>query len=146
MDLAGRPDSPGKSVPPFVLFALVGVANSAIDFVAFCALIWLGVLPPLLANVVSFGLGAVNSYVMNGLVTFGRPGLRLASARRFGMFALVTAICLALSTAILSLALSVTVAPVAKLASIAGVVVVGFLLNRTLVYRDPPRPDHVGSG
>lgn len=49
-------------------YGAVGVLNTVVDFLVFWAL--LDLMPALLANVISFSVGAVNSLVLNSFVTF----------------------------------------------------------------------------
>lgn len=48
---------------------MIGLLNTLVDFVAYSLLVWAGlyVLP---AQVVSYGAGMANSYVLNSLITF----------------------------------------------------------------------------
>jgi len=60
-----------------VKFAVVGVLNTAVDFVAFNVLATLVGMPIIAANVASYSLGVINSYVWNRRWTFGdRPSER----------------------------------------------------------------------
>lgn len=122
-------------VPRPLLFAAVGCLNTAVDFLAFWALItWTG-LPPLIANVASFSLGAANSFVVNGLFTFADREIRLALADRVVRFMLVTLACLVVSTLALWLALPAMPALAAKIVSIAVTLGFGYVLNSRLVFR-----------
>jgi putative flippase GtrA len=56
----------------FGKFVLVGVSNTALTFIAYAALIGLG-LPYLAAGAIAFALGALNGYLLNRRWTFGRP-------------------------------------------------------------------------
>ncbi|SFF32185.1 Putative flippase GtrA (transmembrane translocase of bactoprenol-linked glucose) [Paenibacillus catalpae] len=53
----------------FVLFNMIGLLNTLVDFIAYGILVWAGlyVLP---AQVISYSAGMVNSYVLNSLFTF----------------------------------------------------------------------------
>ncbi|WFR61453.1 GtrA family protein [Paenibacillus amylolyticus] len=51
-------------------FGIVGVANTALDAVVFAILAAVGV-PVLIAQVISYSCGVVNSYWLNGSWTFG---------------------------------------------------------------------------
>ncbi|MDO8879567.1 MAG: GtrA family protein [Coriobacteriia bacterium] len=63
-----------------VKFAVVGVLNTAVDFVAFNVLATLIGMPIIAANVASYSLGVINSYVWNRRWTFGdRPSDRRRS-------------------------------------------------------------------
>jgi putative flippase GtrA len=116
-------------------YGAVGVLNTSIDVGAFWVLTALAGLPPLVANVVSFCLGAANSFAVNGLVTFADRGVALASAARVARFAAVTVVCLAVSSLALWLALALVPPLAAKLASVAMTVAVGYVLLSRLVYR-----------
>jgi putative flippase GtrA len=59
-------------VPQFSRFVIVGASNTAISFVAYAALIWLGVFY-WLAGPLSFMLGAANGYRLNRRWTFTSP-------------------------------------------------------------------------
>lgn len=124
------------------IFGAVGLANTAIDFLAFLFLTQTAGIPPLLANAASFGLGAANSYILNRLVTFPDAAAPLASARAVARFAGVTAVNLALSSLVLAagLALSLGVVP-AKVVSVVVTFAIGFLLNRHLVFSPAVRPN-----
>ena len=115
-------------------FGAVGVLNTVIDFLAFWAL--LDVMPALLANVISFSLGATNSFVLNTVVTFhdrrAEPGL---SPRRALRFASVTLGCLALSSGTLLLLLHVLPVLYAKAVSILATFAAGNIFNDRIVFK-----------
>lgn len=79
-------------------FAVVGAANTLIDFAVFGALVTVAV-PPLAANALSWGVAVLFSFAANSRWTF-EPDIRLGRARSLMRFvslgALVT---LAMSTA-----------------------------------------------
>ncbi|MBL8571188.1 MAG: GtrA family protein [Phreatobacter sp.] len=123
------------------LFGAVGLANTAIDFLAFLFLAQTAGVPPLFANAASFTLGAANSYILNRLVTFADAAAPVISARAMARFAAVTIVSLTLSSLALAagLALSLGVVP-AKIVSVVITFVVSFLLNRYLVFSPAVRP------
>ena len=84
------------------VFAVVGTINTGIDYAAFWALISFTPLSPILANVVSFSLGAANSFLMNSKITFGGPHTDHFSYKSAQRFVFVVFVCLALSTAIVA--------------------------------------------
>jgi putative flippase GtrA len=51
-------------------FGIVGVANTAIDFIIFTTLVHFFQLPYLWANVVAFSVASLNSYIVNRRWTF----------------------------------------------------------------------------
>src|SRR5262245_17672936 len=62
-----------------VIFALVGCVNTSIDFTVFAILTEVVGVPPLSANVASFLMGATNSFIMNGMLTFRGKNFSLVS-------------------------------------------------------------------
>lgn len=117
------------------LFALVGAANTAVDVSVFLVLTELAQVPPLPANAVSYSLGAVNSFVLNKLLTFRDRETRRSPARQLIAFALVKLLCLALSSAVLALALALVPSLAAKLVSIVVTFVFAYTLSSRLVFR-----------
>lgn len=55
----------------FLRFNLVGLLNTAIDFVLFTLFIWLGVYY-LLAQILAYGAGMANSFLLNNRYTFNK--------------------------------------------------------------------------
>ena len=115
-------------------FGAIGVLNTLIDFLVFWAL--LDLMPPLLANVVSFSVGAINSFVLNTVVTFRdrKANPRLSPRRALG-FASVTLGCLALSSGTLFLLLHVLPVLYAKAVSTIATFAAGYILNDRLVFK-----------
>ena len=58
-----------KSVKQFIIFAIVGVSNTAVDFIIFWLLIQLSV-HYIIANIVAYSMGMLNSYIWNNAITF----------------------------------------------------------------------------
>ena len=115
------------------LFAVVGAINTAIDYTVFWALISFTPLSSILANVISFSLGAANSFLMNSTITFGGSHHRsYKSARRF---VAVVLLCLALSTAIVAVGVQFIHPLAAKFISIVVTFTAGYLLNSRFVFR-----------
>lgn len=67
--------------PRAVKFALVGVLNTAIDFVVFVALLYGLGWPLLLANTLGYLAGLANSYWLNSRWTFRDPARPASPAR-----------------------------------------------------------------
>ena len=53
----------------FILFALVGVSNTVINFIVYTILVTIS-MPYLLANVIGYGVGMINSYLLNKYFVF----------------------------------------------------------------------------
>lgn len=68
-DHAGAKSELYRTALQFIIFGLVGVLNTAVDFVVYWALLQLSVYY-IVANVLSYGAGMLNSYVWNKYLTF----------------------------------------------------------------------------
>lgn len=117
-----------------ITFGLVGVANTVVDVAVFVGLRQLGA-ALLLANTAGFLAGSVNSYLLNGLVTFRDRGARLASARTMTRFAAVVLATLGISNLVVWAGALVMPVALAKAASILATFAAGLVLNRLLVFR-----------
>ena len=53
----------------FILFALVGVSNTVINFIVYTILVFFS-MPYLLANILGYGVGMINSYLLNKYFVF----------------------------------------------------------------------------
>ncbi|WP_138755422.1 GtrA family protein [Paenibacillus sinopodophylli] len=58
-----------KLIIQFLTFNAVGLINTAIDFLIFTLLVWFGVFY-LIAQIIGYGAGMINSYVLNSRYTF----------------------------------------------------------------------------
>ena len=117
------------------LFALVGASSTAIDVALFWLLIELAQASPLLANAVSYSLGAVNSFLLNKFVTFRNRKTYRDSAEQLAMFVAVRLGCLATSSLVLALALPFMSSLAAKLVSVVVTFVIAYTLSSRLVFR-----------
>lgn len=121
--------------PTFAKFGVVGVINTAVDFVVFGALFYWGGLPLLAANSLAVSAGALNSYLLNKYWTFtdrtrGREAIRAAA-----LFIALTLIGMAIANAaIWALSFLVPVL-MAKLLSIAITMLWNYTTYRRFVYR-----------
>jgi putative flippase GtrA len=119
-----------------VAFGAIGVMNTLIDctfFGFFVGFLQWKIVP---ANIVSFCVGATNSYVMNGLITFKSKRGTLGDVQQIGRFACVTVLVLALSTVSVSLLAKIINLLPAKLISVAVAVMFSYLLQRYFVFYD----------
>ncbi|MCL2617972.1 MAG: GtrA family protein [Defluviitaleaceae bacterium] len=75
-----------EGIGQFVRFSLVGVANTAVFYAVYLAVLWAG-MSFVLAATAGAGVGIVNSYVLNKIFTFrsggGVPGRSLGEKVRF---------------------------------------------------------------
>ena len=55
----------------FILFALVGVSNTVINFIVYTILVFFN-MPYLIANIIGYGVGMINSYLLNKYFVFQR--------------------------------------------------------------------------
>ena len=119
-----------------MIYGLVGCINTSIDFFVFAILTELVGIQPLRANIVSFLLGAVNSFIMNGTLTF-RSTTSIIHIPLMLRFAIVTAACLAISSLALSFGLLFLPKLGAKAFSILVTFALGYLLYNRFVYFSP---------
>ena len=115
-----------------IRFNLVGVLNTAVDVALFYVLVRWVRLPSAPAQVLSYTLGAVNSYLWNKFWTFGAGStLAFAEVTRFGLVNLAS---LLLSVCTLQLVARWQPIWVAKVAATAVGVLVNFGGNRFWVF------------
>jgi putative flippase GtrA len=123
-------DRPRRSTgTKIVRFAIVGLVNTAIDLAGFFVLLKLHV-PPLPANVTSWFIAVIFSFVANGFWSFERdPAIRLRDA--FLRFASLGAL-ISLGVSSLSIALFAGIAGVwpAKIGGVVVAAVLNFLAAR----------------
>lgn len=58
-----------KSMKQFVIFGIIGISNTAVDFIMFWLLIQTS-LHYVIANIVAYAVGMLNSYLWNNSITF----------------------------------------------------------------------------
>jgi putative flippase GtrA len=115
-------------------FALIGLLNTGIDWAVYGVLTRVWEVPPLPAHIIGFTLGSLNSYLLNGSLTFRHKDVSIASTRRMGLFAAVTVICLVVSSLVLVIAQRWMGDLPAKALSTLVTFALGFFLNRTIVF------------
>lgn len=115
-----------------VRFAIVGIANTAIDFGVFAVLFYVLRWPLLAAHASGFAVAVVNSYVCNKTWTFGDPRpSRIVDGFRF----LLVAICgLATGSAVIALAAQIMPALAAKACAVAATFVVNYWASARYVF------------
>ncbi len=117
-----------------VRFGITGVMNTVVDFAVFMLLSYLGV-HTYPAQVVSYGCGMLNSYIVNRSWTF-KSGGKFWS-RQMMRFIIANFSLLLLSLVLLWLFTSGAgmIKIVAKLCSTVIIMIIGFLVNRLWVFQ-----------
>jgi len=123
--------------PRLLLFACVGVANTAVDFAVFAGLVGTAHWLPAAANICSCSAAICVSFVLNRNITFRQPIYRHRTFAQFVRFAIINLMTLALSTALVHFFVRFTHPLVAKLMSIPATLAWGFICSRYLVFVAP---------
>jgi putative flippase GtrA len=118
------------------LFGFVGMTNTMLDIAAFTLLTQYLRIWAVTANVISFSLGAVSSYILNRHITFGMPHIRHGQAAEIARFALATAATLLISTISLALLIPIAGIMIAKFTSVLVSFGFSYTLQRKLVFRN----------
>lgn len=122
-----------------ITFMAIGFLNSLIDYTIFMALVYFGT-SPILANVISFSCGAINSYFMNKSITFRSAHHSAYLSQALIRFFAVACITLGISQIALGLSISHGSGPaLGKFISIVCTLIIGFTLNKFVVFT--ARPD-----
>ncbi|HEQ72155.1 MAG TPA: GtrA family protein [Spirochaetia bacterium] len=124
---------------PFIKFSLVGVLNTAIDFLLFTLLDYLGVFA-LIAHTCSYTAGLINSYFWNKFWTFRQP--RRYSVEEAVRFILVNLVALGIAGGIILVCIQVFAFSdvIAKAISIPFSFAINFVGSKYLVFRGQPKP------
>lgn len=117
-------------------FALVGAANSAIDFCVFYTGHEIFGLSILLANLVAFLVAVTFSYVLNSLFTFSQGHRDLLDVRRSFLFVLGTTFGFIVATAALLFLATYMNLYVAKILAMVVSFCVNYNLSRTILVRN----------
>lgn len=132
----------GRSVLwQFLRYNIVGILNTAVDYLVFTLLVKAFAVGYLVANPIAYGCGLVNSYVLNSRWTFKeqtRRGFRQAAA-----FFIVNLLAMGISTGLMWLLQQeglVQDALVRKLIAAPATLAVNFLGNKLLVFRQRKEP------
>lgn len=121
------------AVGRMIVFGMVGGANTLLDLAIYTMLVAGAGMAPLVANLFSFTAGGVSSFLLNRRFTFQATHRRI-SVDQVVRFALVTAICLGMSSLAIYLFLFVTTPVPAKIGSVGATFVTGYVLQRTFVF------------
>lgn len=116
-----------------ILYGIIGSFSSGLDFIIFTILTKIGMFY-VIANIFSVIVGIFTSFILNRRYNFKVTDNTI---RRFAIFLSVGLLGLALSTTILWLLLTKVGINelLAKLISIAGVVIVQFILNKYITFK-----------
>ena len=119
----------------FIKFGLTGVMNTAVDFLVFTVLSWIGI-NVYLSQTISYAAGMLNSYVVNRTWTFSSKGRFFGS--QLWRFLLANLSLLAISLLALRIGVNVLAVPrmAAKLLATGCTMILGFLVNRLWVFRE----------
>jgi putative flippase GtrA len=126
-----------QQVIQFIRFGTVGLGNTAIDFAAFFLLTSGGV-PYLLAQVLSYSAGVINSFLLNRKWTF--QVTHKASISELAKFIILNGFSLLISTGLLFILQDVNHEGLwlSKIIATAGGIVVNFLGSRIWVWNPMP--------
>ena len=117
-----------------IRFGVVGVANTLLDLVLFSALVQGAGMAVAPANILSYGTGILNSFVLNRAWTFNDRSKGSALWRSLLLFVGVNLFGLAFSTLLVSLFSTVMHEILAKVLSVPLVFAWNFLTSRYLVF------------
>ncbi|MFP4055194.1 MAG: GtrA family protein [Phycisphaerae bacterium] len=134
--------APGPALQ-FVMFSAIGVLNTVIDYAVYALLIWTGAVHYLLAATLGYGVGLINSFVLNRLLTFRLPAGMQRHRSEWARFLVVNVVSLGLNLGVLYLL--VTFAHfdryLARIVAIAASLAVNFAGNKLWTFRYRPADD-----
>jgi putative flippase GtrA len=118
----------------FIKFAIVGVLNSAIQYLVFLFLYSLTGTPYLLASIIGYLAGMINSYILNRRWTFGSRNQKLFT--ELSRFVAVNLVSLGVNLGLLYLLVStgVMIPQWAQIVAIVGSTLVNFVLNKVWTF------------
>jgi putative flippase GtrA len=118
----------------FIKFAIVGVLNSAIQYLVFLFLFSLTGSPYLLASIIGYLAGMINSYILNRRWTFGSRNQKLFT--ELSRFVAVNLVSLGVNLGLLYLLVStgVMIPQWAQVVAIVGSTLVNFVLNKVWTF------------
>jgi putative flippase GtrA len=118
-----------------VLFALVGIANTAIDLTTYLGLTRFAHIDPLMANVLAYSLGSLHGYIVNGKLTFRDSRTQLLALSSQLRFATTASSSVLVSTASMFVLLQLFPDLAAKIISVGVTFGVNYLLSCRFVYK-----------
>lgn len=123
---------------PVVRFATVGAITTAFDIAFFAAFVHLAGLPAHWANVCSYPIGIVISFILNRSWTFNDQSSGTVMYRRFAVFTAIYLVALAISTALVTLFSMAMPEVAAKILSVPLVFIWSYGAMRFFVFRGQP--------
>lgn len=119
----------------FVIFAMVGVANTAVHYCVFLLLLHAFSVPALIASGIGYCAGVANSYVLNKTFTFRQSGA--ANGVEFARFALINGVSLGINLGVMKLVLTTTTLrpEFAQIVAIGASLLANFAGSRWWVFR-----------
>lgn len=117
------------NIAQFAKFAVVGVVNTAVDFLLFYLSYRFLHLPLLMSHLIGYSAAVINSFVLNSVWTFNAER---KSARRlqFGRFLLISSIGFLVSSLVVIAGSHIMAAEYAKLSSIVLTLFWNFLVTK----------------
>jgi putative flippase GtrA len=119
------------------VYAAIGILNTGTDFLVFLIITEELDYHPLPANVISYSVGIVLSFIMNRRFTFRASTYNLDLRHQFVRFGVINLLSLAISTTLVILFSKLMTPPLAKIASVPFVLLWGFLAVRAFVFASP---------
>jgi putative flippase GtrA len=116
----------------FIKFNIVGLCNTAVDFIVFAAATKLG-LPAGWAQLMAYGAGMLNSYYWNGRWTFGRA--QASHRSLIFRFIVLNGVLLGLSAIAVTFLAELVPVLEAKIALTCFTVVLNYLGSRSFIYQ-----------
>lgn len=131
---------PLRSAIPWtaIRFAVVGLANTALDFLVFVALMTAFGAPVLLANAGGYGFGVVSSFLLNRSWTFRVRRDDAPLARRLPVFLAFNLVGLGISTLVVALLVPALHPLAAKVAATGATFVWNYWSSRRFVFTTAP--------
>jgi len=115
-------------------FGLVGLANTAIDFMIFGLLYFWWGWDYLFANAIAYSCGILNSFILNKRWTFTETSQRGHTPKQFVVFVFLNILGLGISTLVLAMMAKSLPVLLAKLFAMGATFVWNFFSSRRFVY------------
>jgi putative flippase GtrA len=129
---AQRPPPLGHELTGEIIrFTGVGIINTVVDIAVFFFLVGLVGVNPVVANVVSYSAGLLNSYALHSHFTFPYEG-STGRGLKFTYFTLGSIVALCVSTAVVAYLTPLVTVVFAKAAAVAASATLSFVVTRTV--------------